>query len=86
MNDATKMSMYTENVKKIANYLFGKFYKLDQFDVYYGEDNQQIEQEMCLNKADRLYQFFNDPEEIKRMVNFLDTVNPGLAKELVNGL
>lgn len=84
--NAAKMALYKENTGKIAEYLFSKFYRLDHFDAYYDEATEQINKENCLDKADRIYQFFNNVEDIKRMMDFLNTVNPNLAKDLVDGL
>ncbi len=85
-DNEAKMAVYTENTGKIADYLFNKFFKIDQFDVYYDVVTERMEKGMCLEKAERLYGFFNDVNEIKKMVDFLNTVNPNLAKELVDGL
>jgi len=80
------MAVYSENTGKIADYLFVKFYKVDQFDQYYDPEIEVMDREKCKDKASRLYQFFNSVEEIKRMMDFINTVNPGLAKDLVDGL
>lgn len=86
MNDTEKMAIYTGNVNKIATFLFSKFYRVDEFDVYYNEESENCDKQKCVDKAARLYQFYNNVDEVKKMVEFLNTVNPGLAKELVDGL
>lgn len=83
-----KAAIYNERVGKIAEYLFHKFYAVDgdQFDGYWSSDAEKMRKSQCLDKADRMYHFFGDVAEVKRMMEFLNTVNPGLAKELVDGL
>ena len=85
--NAERMIEYKTNVNKISDYLYNKFYKIDQFDLYYDEDNQEfLKNYQCANKAEKLFQFFENFDEIKRMLTFLDTVNPGFAKEMIDGL
>ena len=82
----TNMKIYMENMRKISEYLFAKFYNTDEFDPYYNHDSADLKKNECLDKAERLYQFFGSVEEIKKMMEFLNTVNPGMAKELTDGL
>jgi len=79
------MATYSENIEKIAGYLFANFYK-PEHDGYYDHEAEEIERNRCRDKATRLYQFFNSAEDIKRMMDFINTVNPGLARELADGL
>lgn len=83
--NAKKMAVYNDNIVKIADYLFVKFYK-PEMDDYYDPESEEIEKNRCLDKATRLYQFFNSVEDIKRMVNFINTINPGMARDLIEGL
>jgi hypothetical protein len=83
--NAAKAAAYKENVSKIAEYLYAKFCHLE-VDDYYDPEMEMIEKGRCADKATRLYQFFNSVEDIKRMMDFINTVNPGLARDLVDGL
>lgn len=85
---AAKAATYNDRVGKIADYLYTKFYAIagDTFDAYYDPEMERIKRGECLDKADRMYHFFGDVAEVKKMMEFLNTVNPGLAKDLVDGL
>lgn len=88
MTEEAKMTVYMDNVRKISEYLLRKFYadQSDMFDPYYDPMSEDIMKQKCMDKADRLYHFFSDVEEIKRMMEFLNTVNPGMAKDLADSL
>ena len=81
-----RMTIYMDNVRKICEYLFTKFYNTDEFDPYYNHEAADLKKNEYMDKAERLYQFFGSVEEIKKMMEFLNTVNPGMAKELTDGL
>lgn len=85
-NTVVCMVKYQHNVKLIGDYLYNKFYRHDQFDEQYSKEVEDIAIQRCLEKAERVYKFFDSVQEVKRMVEFLNTVNPGMAKEMVDGL
>ncbi len=88
MTEAVKMTVYLENVGAIAEYLLKKFYadQADLFDPYYDPTTTEIRKQECMDKAVRLYYFFSSVEEVKKMMEFLNTVNPGMARELADSL
>jgi ribosomal protein S2 len=80
------MVIYKNNVRSIAEYLFHKFYPSDEFDPTFCLEANDIAMNRCLDKAEKLYKFFDNVQDIKRMVEFLNIVNPNMAKEMVDEL
>lgn len=81
-----KMTIYKENITKIADFLQKRFYSSEDFHQSCEVEIDEVATQRCLEKAEKLYKFFDDVQEIKKMLNFLDTVNPNIARELVDGL
>jgi hypothetical protein len=84
-----KTKIYQESVNRIAATLFHTFYYAPDDEVDFLPNGPEFEQDLefsLLDKADKIYHFFQSADEAIKMIRFLVVVNPAKAKEIVDGL
>lgn len=79
MDFSDKNKKYREEVEKIAKFLSRTF--------GFGDDDEwESAHEDYLDRADKIYRFFDSSEDAKKAFRFLNVVNPVKAKEIVDEL
>lgn len=49
-------------------------------------DEDVRDRTLAKDKAERLYRFFDNVEEVRKVLRFLDTMSPKIAREIINEL